>query len=416
MNHVNQIPNITTNIHHILHPFTKDKGLEPISTAARVGCVALLILMGCVTVGLLPIFYVVTATWKKRVYMSRQECPKLIENFWHTHIKAFKLRHFTHSIHHHHFTNEGITSSYPQYLKERIGSYQHTLEKLQKEHKLPIHLAKLFEQWYDQISNNQIKFCSTFSPQEWKKEFQAFVKDVLIEENKRLEKNNNQQPTEKKRPEEGKQLKENKPSHEGKKTEEEASLQQLIDLMEKLPFMTLMIDGGCPDITPAFWKRLNLEMFGTLDHFRTYVQANCKAWEKQEKLVDYLNGLLEQLKTNLLSNNNEVVINFPIKPENLHIESDYKLFSSNNLPDTLEFNKPVTLSNQELNKLKISITTGLSELEIYKDSKFKILTDKGNYRFSIVTREKLSPQEINDRKTHSDWIEKFNCHYLLNPS
>jgi len=71
-----KIINISTNLDHILHPLTPEKGTDKPSLVKRIAGIALFILVSTLTFGLASIYYIYKAKWKyEKTIQSKQPSP-----------------------------------------------------------------------------------------------------------------------------------------------------------------------------------------------------------------------------------------------------------------------------------------------------------------------------------------------------
>ncbi|CAF23553.1 hypothetical protein [Candidatus Protochlamydia amoebophila] len=321
---------------------------------------------------------------------------QIIESFWKEHIASFKVCHGTTSLLLKHFTEYGISSTYPPALHDMITK----VRAVWKNHEYDIlprsGYFKNFERRYDDAHlKQQIAVSFTADPfrqkeytvgargygGEWIRELNQFIyeakqanrKDLLTSEEKQIV----------------------------------MEMQSLIEVMQRIAPMKVKV---------PYYMISRQKEFCSFQEFESRVKSECLEWQSPEKLSAYLHTVsLPQLndQKKIIENKYEITVYKTIHPKHL----EFELIDSTtafNYP-MLDFNKPEELSSSQTGKLRIRLDTLCSELEEYQDSIFECTpTDRQTY---IVTRkerwlnekEKKSV-ELSKKKfaAHKLWLQKFN--------
>lgn len=334
-----------------------------------------------------------------------------IKRFWEKHVCSFKISHGTTVLYRAHFKKHGISATYPAALEQMIQKIRTVWKNHEHDIMKRTNYFKLFEGRYDQARNKQ-EIATSFSAQqsitveyttgarrggEWIREIGYFLREAA-------NKSNVLSPDEQ---------------------ETLLQAQALVDVMNTLPPMIVKINAGCPDLyngpfSPFGYKSLLV----TLEAFSKRVKEQCTNWKDPQQLSQYMQHvLLPELEKDKkrISTIYELVLYRPVAAKHLEFELVKEARAKEDAPPTdypkLDFDKPTTLSREQIGKLQIT-PSGLSDLKAYQDSRFEY-QEVSKDLWTVIRKkrtemdDKVFALEKAKEKMRKHWIHVFGCKKFL---
>jgi hypothetical protein len=315
------------------------------------------------------------------------------EHFWESEIEPFEIRHGTNCLYLSFFKKYGISTAYPPAQEALVQSIRTIWARHEKDLMPKTEYFTLFEERYDAArKKNKIEVHFSANPistqqfttgsranGEWISQVRQFLYEA---------KQKPQLFTE----EERQSLK---------------KFQAFIDLLDKLPALTVHIHADCPEVPQGFWNRY----FVPKKKFKKIVWDECGENHSVVRVTGHLmSSVLPGVRAKILyaQQQYEQVVSFPVKPENLRFKVIQGVRDSERQPLPLRYPKVavgtlVTLPVADCLNLRVHPGDGFSDLPEYNDSSFTITPLPSDCSSVTVLRrlrtekEQLLAREIEER-------------------